>query len=92
LLKSRVFDVMRIDGLITENVVEWWVMNCGRKYDWLYYIGYGLQKAHIQNPLAYTCNEAVIEAVGASGVALSGRSPSELSKDKNLKYIATVSI
>ena len=90
-LRDRIVDIYRpIDKLNNRAMVRWWVENQGKKYDWLYYIGYILKKFNIQNSQAYTCNEAVIEACYAGGVKLSGNSPVALSKDRQLEYISTI--
>jgi len=90
-MNGRAFDVMRIKNIIDEDrLIKWWHSHQNRKYDWLYYFGYIMKKTHIQNPFAYTCNEAIIAATQEAGVTLKGDSPVTLSKDKHLEYVTTI--
>jgi len=92
-LQGRVFDVFKIKYVIDEKrLIKWWCSHQKQRYDYLYYLGYLMKKSHIQNPLAYTCNEAVVSATREAGVSLHGNSPAELAKDKRLEYIATIKL
>jgi hypothetical protein len=89
---GRAFDIMRTKKeLDMSKVGLWWFRHRNKRYDWLYYFGYPLRKIfHIQNPFAYTCNEAIIGACKADGVKLKGSSPTKLAKDKELEYVITM--
>ena len=87
---DRLVDVMRLKDTAKLNpylLHAWWVEHQKKRYDCLYYLGYVLKKSRLQVPWAYTCNESVISATKYAGVSLRGRSPNELARDPQLKYV-----